>query len=59
MKVILRQNTAVHFTATTESGQTLEIDGSGKVGGQDKGARPMEIVLVGLGGCSDAALITI
>jgi putative redox protein len=58
MKVILRQNTAVHFTATTESGQTLEIDGSEKVGGQDKGARPMEILLVGLGSCSAIDVIS-
>jgi putative redox protein len=52
MKVSLKQNQAVHFTATTASGQTLEIDGSPDVGGQEKGVRPMEIVLIALGGCS-------
>ena len=59
MKVTLQQNSAVHFTATTESGQTLQIDGTPKVGGQDKGARPMEILLVALGGCSAIDVISL
>ena len=52
MNVKLQRNTGVHFTATTESGHSIELDGSEAVGGQDKGARPMETVLAGLGGCS-------
>jgi len=52
MKVTLRRNTGVHFTATTESGHAIELDGSEPVGGQEKGARPMETVLAGLGGCT-------
>lgn len=52
MKVKLQRNASVHFTATTESGHSIELDGSEAVGGEEKGARPMETVLAGLGGCS-------
>lgn len=53
MRVILhRQNAAVHFVATTESGHTVSIDGSPGVGGEDLGARPSELLLAALGGCS-------
>ncbi len=52
MKVTLHLNDGVHFSACTESGQRFEIDGSGAVGGQDKGTRPMELVLGALAGCS-------
>ncbi|MYB33638.1 MAG: OsmC family protein [Gammaproteobacteria bacterium] len=52
MKVALHLNDGVHFSASTESGHRFEIDGSGAVGGQDKGARPMEMVLGALAGCS-------
>jgi putative redox protein len=53
MKVELeRRNDAVHFVATTESGQTIAIDGGTAIGGEGLGARPMEVVLAALGGCS-------
>lgn len=53
MRVILqRQNAGVHFLATTETGSTVSIDGSPGVGGENLGARPMELVLAALGGCS-------
>ena len=52
MKVRLNRNENVHFTAVTESGHEIEIDGSAAIGGREKGARPMETVLAGLGGCS-------
>lgn len=52
MNVELKLNDGIHFSAITESGQKLEIDGSDAVGGQDQGARPMELVLAALAGCS-------
>lgn len=52
MKVALHLNDGVHFSVSTENGQQFEIDGSDAVGGQDKGARPMEMVLGALAGCS-------
>jgi putative redox protein len=53
MRITLaRRNAAVHFVATTETGATLSIDGAPAIGGEGLGARPMEVVLAGLGGCS-------
>ena len=40
------------FEAKTGSGHTLMMDGPPEHGGQNIAARPMEMVLVGLGGCS-------
>ena len=40
------------FEAETGSGHTLTMDGPPDHGGQNLAARPMEMVLVGLGGCS-------
>lgn len=52
MKVQVNQNEGIHFIAETESGHEIAMDGAAEIGGQDKGARPMEVVLAGLGGCS-------
>ena len=40
------------WRADTESGHHLIVDGSPNIGGKNLGARPMEFVLLGLGGCS-------
>ncbi len=40
------------FEASGESGHKVMIDASPDVGGKNKGSRPMEILLMGLGGCS-------
>ena len=40
------------WRAETESGHQLIVDGSAKIGGKNLGARPMELVLLGLGSCS-------
>ena len=52
MKVTLSRQSGVNFIATTDSGHRISVDGSPDAGGTDAGARPMEMVLVGLGGCS-------
>jgi len=53
MKIRLnRKNEAFHFEATGDSGIVVNIDGATKIGGNDLGARPMELLLMGLGGCS-------
>jgi putative redox protein len=59
MKVQVKRNNAVHFTAVTESGHRVEMDGSAEIGGRDNGARPMEVVLAGLGGCRAIDVMTI
>ena len=53
MKVSLKRiNNAAHFEATNEFGNSISIDGSAEVGGQDLGFRPMQLILAGLGSCS-------
>lgn len=54
-----RKNNAVHFEATNENGNTVLLDGAPKIGGENKGARPMELVIMGLGGCSSMDVISI
>jgi putative redox protein len=52
MKATIELQQNVHFKATAGSGATLDMDGPPEYGGQGKGARPMETVLIGMGGCA-------
>jgi putative redox protein len=47
------------FIAKSDSGHTLIIDGPPDHGGKDLGVRPMEMVLMGLGGCTSIDVIDI
>ena len=47
------------FIAQSESGHTLIIDGPPDHGGKNLGARPMEMVLMGLGACTSIDVIDI
>jgi len=40
------------FEATSSTGHKVMMDASPEVGGEDKGSRPMELLLMGLGGCA-------
>jgi putative redox protein len=40
------------FVGESNSGHTVTMDGSPDVGGRDLGVRPMEMVLLGMGGCT-------
>ena len=42
----------VSFVATSDSGHSVVIDGPPDHGGRDLGVRPMELVLMGMGGCT-------
>jgi putative redox protein len=52
MKANIKWNGDVNFTGTGDSGHTVIMDGAPEAGGQNKGARPMEVVLIGTGGCT-------
>lgn len=54
-----RKNNHVHFEASNEDGQSLHLDGSPKIGGENKGFRPMQALLAGLGGCSAIDVLNI
>ncbi len=60
MKITLeRLNQAVHFVARNEEGSTIEMDGSPEIGGEGKGVRPLQTLLMGLAGCSSIDVVTI
>ncbi|TXK36726.1 OsmC family protein [Pontibacter qinzhouensis] len=48
-----------HFQATGSAGVVVNIDGSPEIGGHNAGGRPMELLLMGLGGCSAIDIIQI
>lgn len=47
------------FVAETESGHQIVMDGPPDHGGRNQGARPMEVVLSGMGGCSSFDVVHI
>jgi putative redox protein len=56
---IARQNKAVHMRATNEDGASIDMDGTPAIGGENKGLRPMQMLLAALGGCSTIDIVTI
>ena len=52
MKVNIKWTGGVSFAGTADSGHTVIMDGAPEAGGQNQGARPMELVLIGMGGCT-------
>lgn len=60
MKIeIERVNDAVHLEARNEQGTVVHMDGSPDIGGQELGARPMQLVLMALGGCTSMDVLSI
>jgi putative redox protein len=60
MKIKLnRINQSVHLQAVNEQGNVVDIDGAESIGGEGKGARPMQLMLMGLGGCSSMDVLSI
>jgi len=47
------------FRATSGSGHSVQMDGPPDHGGEDLGPRPMEMLLMGLGGCSSFDVMSI
>lgn len=52
MKVEVDWTGGMAFEAITDSGHKVIMDSSPEAGGENKGSRPMELLLMGLGGCS-------
>jgi putative redox protein len=52
MATVVKWQGGMAFEGTTESGHAVLMDAAPEVGGENKGARPMEMVLLGLGGCT-------
>jgi len=47
------------FIAESETGHSIVMDGPPDHGGKNQGARPMEMLLIGMGGCSSFDVIHI
>jgi len=49
----------VCFVGESESGHALVMDGAPEGGGRNLGMRPMELLLIGMGGCTQYDVVTI
>jgi putative redox protein len=56
---IKRVSGSYHLEAANESGNIVNMDASPEIGGAGKGMRPMQLLLVALGGCSSVDLETV
>ncbi|HSN93647.1 MAG TPA: OsmC family protein [Anaerolineaceae bacterium] len=57
VKVVWKEN--MHLTGTAASGHIVQMDSSVQGGGQNLGFRPMEMVAMGVAGCSSMDVISI
>ena len=56
---LIRKSGKFNFEAVNESGFSVELDAKAAIGGEGKGFRPMEMLLVGLGGCSGIDMVNV
>lgn len=54
-----RINDAVHFECKNENGNLVLVDGSPSIGGEGKGVRPMQMLLMAAASCSSIDIILI
>ncbi|PVX46330.1 putative redox protein [Flavobacterium sp. 103] len=60
MKITLeRKNDNFHFELKNERGHIVNVDSRPEFGGSDMGPSPMELVLMGVAGCSGIDMISI
>lgn len=59
MKATVDWTGNVSFKATSGTGHSVQMDGPPDLGGQNLGPRPMEMLLMGVGGCSSFDVMTI
>lgn len=52
MKASIDWQGQLHFSGTADSGHGINIDGPPDLGGENQGFRPMELILLGVAGCS-------
>lgn len=59
MKAQVTWNQGVKFIAESGSGHRLVMDGPEEHGGKNQGPRPMELLLLGMGGCASFDVVHI
>jgi len=58
-KAVVTLKEGMAFEATSMSGHRVVLDAAEEVGGHNLGFRPMELILMGLGGCTGMDVISI
>ncbi|MEJ2879919.1 OsmC family protein [Pedobacter sp. GR22-6] len=56
---LVRKSGKFNFEAENSNGFTVELDAKQEIGGEGKGFRPMEMLLIGLGGCSGIDMVNV
>ena len=59
MKARVKWLDNMSFVGESGSGHSIVMDGPPEAGGRDLGVRPMEMLLLGLGGCSSFDVVSI
>lgn len=59
MQATVKWVDGVQFLGEAGSGHSVVMDGAADHGGRNSGFRPMEMILVGIGGCASFDVITI
>ena len=59
MKATIKWLDGVSFKGSSESEHSLIMDGAPESGGKNLGMRPMELMLLGIGGCTSYDIVTI
>ena len=59
MKAKIKWMQDVSFKGSSDSGHEVILDGPKELGGKDLGMRPMEMMLIGMGGCTSFDVVTI
>ena len=59
MKMHVKWKDKVSFLGEAESGHSVLMDGAPEIGGRNLGLRPMEMVLMGAGGCTALDVVMI
>ena len=59
MKLRIKWIEGVAFMGESETGHAVVMDGAPENGGRNIGMRPMEMLLIGMGGCTSFDVVTI
>jgi putative redox protein len=59
MKAQVKWIDGVSFVGESQSGHAVVMDGAPEAGSRNIGMRPMELLLIGMGGCSSFDVVTI
>jgi|TARA_B110000967_G_scaffold137021_1_gene139898 putative redox protein len=59
VKATVKWLDGVSFEGGSESGHSVVMDGAPESGGKNDGMRPMEMLLLGIGGCTSYDVVTI